>query len=64
VIKSKEEGGHVERMMDMGNAYKFWLEVLKGRDYKEDLGVDGRIILKSWGNGVLGVWIGFIWLRF
>jgi len=24
----------------------FWLENLKGRDYLEDLGVDGMIILK------------------
>jgi hypothetical protein len=41
-----------------------WLESLKGRDHSEDLGADGRIILKC----VLGkegwrVWIGFIWLR-
>jgi hypothetical protein len=34
---------------------KCWLESLKGRDHSEDLGVDGRIILKcivgkwSWG---------------
>jgi hypothetical protein len=25
---------------------KLWLENLKGRDHSEDLGVDGRIILK------------------
>jgi hypothetical protein len=25
---------------------KFWLESLEGRDHEEDLGVDGRIILK------------------
>jgi hypothetical protein len=25
---------------------KFWLENLKGRDYHEELGVDGNIILK------------------
>jgi len=24
---------------------KFWLENLKGRDYSEDIGVDGRITL-------------------
>jgi hypothetical protein len=23
----------------------FWLENMKGRDYSEDLGIDGRIIL-------------------
>jgi hypothetical protein len=25
---------------------KFWLESQKGRDHSEDLGIDGRIILK------------------
>jgi len=25
---------------------KFWWESLKGRDYSEDLGVDGKIILE------------------
>jgi hypothetical protein len=25
---------------------KFWSENLKGRDYSEDLGVDGKIILE------------------
>jgi hypothetical protein len=25
---------------------KFWLEILKERDHLEDLGIDGRIILK------------------
>jgi hypothetical protein len=33
-------------MGKMRNAYKFWFESLKGRDHSEDLGVDGRIILK------------------
>jgi hypothetical protein len=27
---------------------KFWLENLKGRDYSEDIGVDGRIILNEY----------------
>jgi hypothetical protein len=42
----------------------FWLESLKGRDYFEDVGVDGWIILK-WilGKECWKVWIGFIRLR-
>jgi hypothetical protein len=31
-------------MEEMTNAYRFWLENQKGRDYSEDLSVDGRII--------------------
>jgi hypothetical protein len=33
-------------MGEMRNIYTiFWLEMLKGRDHTEDLGVDGMIIL-------------------
>jgi hypothetical protein len=40
------------------------LENLKGRDHSEDLGVDGRIILKCiLGKQRLGMSIGFTWLR-
>jgi hypothetical protein len=42
----------------------FWSENLKRRDYSEDLGVDGMIILEwilgKWGGKL---WTGFIWLR-
>jgi hypothetical protein len=42
---------------------KFWSEILKVKDYSEDLGVCGRIILecflKEYGGNV---WRGF-WLR-
>jgi hypothetical protein len=31
----------------------FWLENLQGRDHSEDLGVDGKIILK-WNLGKYG----------
>jgi hypothetical protein len=37
---------------------------LKGRDYKEDLGVGGRIIRECILGKKFGkVWTGFIWLR-
>lgn len=32
--------------VEMINAYKIWLEILKGRNLSEDLGIDGRILLK------------------
>jgi hypothetical protein len=56
--------GHVAHMGKMRNAYKILLEILKGRDRSEDLGVDGMIILK-WilGRQSLRAWIGFICLR-
>ena len=42
----------------------FWLGELKERHHLEDLGIDGRIVLKwifkKW-NGE--PWTGFIWLR-
>jgi hypothetical protein len=38
--------GHVARVGDMRNIYKFWSENLKGKDQTEDLDVDGRIILE------------------
>jgi hypothetical protein len=41
---------------------KFRLEILEGRDHSEDLGINGRIILKLiLGKQVWRVWIGFIW---
>ena len=43
---------------------RFWWENLKERDYFEDLGLDGRIILRwilrKWD---VGAWTGLTWLR-
>jgi hypothetical protein len=48
VIKTKmmRWAGYVERLGEMKNAYKLYLESLKGGDHSEDTGVDGSIILK------------------
>jgi hypothetical protein len=43
---------------------KMWLGSLKGRDPLEDLGADGRTVLRWFlRKGALGMWIGFIGLR-
>jgi hypothetical protein len=36
-------GGPCGALGEMKNAYEVWLESLKGTDYSEDLGIDGRI---------------------
>jgi hypothetical protein len=43
----------------------FWWRNLRERDHLEDLGVDGRIILRwiCWKWDVGGAWNGSIWLR-
>jgi hypothetical protein len=38
---------HTVCMGAMRNVYKILLEILKGRDHSEDLGIDGRIILNG-----------------
>jgi hypothetical protein len=50
--------------MGRGEVHRgFWRGNLKERDHLEDLGVDGRILLK-WilKKCVGGAWIGLIWL--
>jgi hypothetical protein len=53
--------GHVEYIGEMRMRTKLFLESVKGRKHSDNLGVDGKIILKL----ILGywVWTGFIWLR-
>jgi hypothetical protein len=38
--------GHVTRVVEMKIHIKFWSKNLKGRDHSEDLGEDGKDILK------------------
>jgi hypothetical protein len=45
-FKQGDEVGRPCSMHEMRNAYKIWLENLKGEDHSEDLGVDRRIILE------------------
>jgi hypothetical protein len=52
----------IMRSFTMRSAYMI-SECLKGRDHLEDLGIDGRIMLKlSQINRNRRVWTGLIWL--
>jgi hypothetical protein len=54
VIKSRKMrlAGHAAGMVEKSCAYRFWWEKLRGRDHMEDVGVNGRLILK----GILKEW--------
>jgi len=45
IIRVMEWSGHVARIGEMRNAYKFWSERMKGRNHSEGLNVDWRVIL-------------------
>jgi hypothetical protein len=50
-------------MGEMRNVYKIWLGSLKGTDHLEDLGINGRIILKCILQKCVLWMIALIWLR-
>jgi hypothetical protein len=56
---------HVARIGKMRNAYSFFFsENLKEGDHSEDIGLDGKIILKCIvGKKGEKVWTGCVWLR-
>ena len=55
--------GHVARMGDMRNAHRVLVGNLMERGHLEDLGVNGRIILKWIFKKWKGTLNGLIWLR-
>jgi len=55
----------MQLVWERGEGYTgFWWGNLRERDHLEDLGIDGRIILRwIFRKGVVGVWTGSGWLR-
>ena len=51
------------RGQDRTGAYIFWWGNVKERELLEDLGIDGRIILKRIFKWDGGAWSGLMWLR-
>jgi hypothetical protein len=65
VIKSRKMDGRACSTHGRDkNAYRIFIGNLKGREFSEDLGVDGRVILE-WMLGKYGgkMWTGCMWLR-
>jgi hypothetical protein len=65
VIKSRKIrwAGHVARMGDRRGAYRVLVGRPEGKSHLEDLGVDGKTILKWSFKTGMGAWTGLIWLR-
>jgi hypothetical protein len=65
-IKSRRMrwAGHVARMGERRNVYRFLVGKPEGKNHLEDQGVDGRMG-SEWTLGRLagGVWSGLTWLR-
>jgi hypothetical protein len=58
-----EWAGHVA-CLGRGEVYiRFWCGKLRLRDHLEDLGVDGRIMLKIIFKKWYGAWTALIWFR-
>ena len=63
-IKKNEMSGSCDTYMGGGEVRTwFWWINLRGSDHLEDLGVDGRIILKWIFKNIDGAWTGLFWLR-
>jgi hypothetical protein len=50
-------------MAERSSAYRFLVGNSKGQNHKEDLNVDGKIILNWMLEKDWGMWTGFIWPR-
>lgn len=55
---------HVARMGERGYTYRVWWQNLKERNLLENLGLDGKVILKRMLKEYGGImWTRMIWLR-
>jgi hypothetical protein len=64
VIKSRRMrwAGQVPRMGERRGAYRALVRKHEGREYLEDLRIDGRIILNGSSRNGIGAWTGLLWL--
>jgi hypothetical protein len=63
-MNEDEISGHVARMRDIKNPYRILVGKPEGKNHLQDLGVDGKMILK-WilQELVMRMWTGFARLR-
>jgi hypothetical protein len=56
--------GHVARTGESRGLYRVWWGILSERDYFEDPGLDGKIILRRiFRKWDMRAWTGAIWIR-